>query len=60
MAETDDVAQKIGPMTEALEDARHLLAAGLAPPLVVSLGNVAGSVCVFDEADLCFWMSQDL
>jgi hypothetical protein len=32
----------------------------LAPPLVVSLGNVAGSVRVFDEADLCFWMSQDL
>ncbi len=60
IAETDDLAQKIGPMTEALEDARHLLSAGLGPPLVVGFGNIAGCVRVFDEADLCFWMSQGL
>jgi hypothetical protein len=60
IAEIDDVAQKIGSMTEALEDARHLLAAGLASPFVVGFGNVAGSVCIFDETYLCFWMSQDL
>jgi hypothetical protein len=60
IAETHHLAQKIGPMAEALQNARHLLAAGLAPPLVVDFGNVAGCVCVFDEADLCFRMSQGL
>lgn len=58
IAETHDLAQKIRPMTEALEDARHLLPAGLAPPLVVDFGDVAGSIRVFDEADLRFWMSH--
>jgi hypothetical protein len=60
IAETHHLAQKIRPMTEAFENARHLLPAGLAPPLVVDLGNVAGRVRVFDEADLCFWMSHGL
>ena len=58
IAEAHHFARKIRPVTEALEDARHLLPPGLAPPLVVDFGDIAGSICVFDEADLCSWMNH--
>jgi hypothetical protein len=60
VTETHNFTQKIGPVTEAFENAGHLLAARLAPPFVVGFGDVAGSVRVFDKADFCFWMSHGL
>ena len=60
IAEANDFAQKIGPVTEALEDARHLLPARLAPPLVICFCDVACSIGVFNEDYLCFWMGHCL
>lgn len=45
------IMQKVGPMTEALENAGHVLPARFRAPLVVHFGNIAGSVPVFNELD---------
>jgi hypothetical protein len=52
IAKLHDVAQKVRPMTEALQNARHLLAARFRAPLVVDLGDVARRVHVFNQLDL--------
>jgi hypothetical protein len=49
VTETHHFPQKIGTMTEALQDARHLLAAGLGAPFVVDLRYFAGGVRIFDH-----------
>jgi hypothetical protein len=52
IAKLHHVVQKVRPMTEALQNARHLLAARFCAPLVVDLRNLAGRFSVFDKPDL--------
>jgi len=54
IAEFHDLAQKVGTMTETLQNAWHLLAAGFGAPLVVNLGYFPRCIAVFDELDLGF------
>ena len=54
VAELHHLAQEIGTMAEALQNARHLLPAGLRAPFVIDLGDFAGRVLVFNELDLGF------
>lgn len=51
VAEAHHFSEEVGPVAEALEDTRHLLAPGFCTPLVVDLRNLACGVCVFDEVD---------
>jgi hypothetical protein len=52
VTELDDVPQKVRPVAEALEDARHLLAARLCAPKRVDLGHLASSVLIFNQGNL--------
>ncbi len=52
VAEPHHFAQKVGPVAEALQDAGHLLAAGLGTPFLIDAGHFAAGVLVFDQADL--------
>ena len=52
VAELHDLAEKVGPVTEAFEYAWHLLTAGVGTPLVIHLGDFTGCIRVFDECDL--------
>jgi len=54
IAEFHHVAQEIGPMTEALQDTRHLLPSGFRAPLVVNLGDLSGRIGIFNQLDLGF------
>jgi hypothetical protein len=58
VAEADNVTQKIGPMTEAFQNARHLLTAGLLPPLIVNRRNFSRRVGVFNQFDFGFAVSH--
>lgn len=49
IAELHHVMQKIRPVAEALQNARHLLAARLGTPLVVDFGDIAGRIHVFNQ-----------
>ena len=52
VAELHHVPQKVRPMTEALQNPRHLLPARFRAPLVVDLRDIAGRVYVFNQLDL--------
>ena len=52
VAELHYLAQEVGAMAEALQNARHLLTARLGAPLVVDLGHFAGRVFILNELDL--------
>jgi hypothetical protein len=52
VAEAHDIAQKIGSMAEAFENARHLLTARVRAPLVVYLRNFTGGVSILNYFDL--------
>jgi len=54
VAEFHHVAQKVGAMAEALQNARHLLAARFGAPFVVDLGDFSGGIAIFDELDFGF------
>jgi hypothetical protein len=54
IAELNHVTKEIGTMTEAFQNAGHLLAARLGAPLVVDLGYFTRCITVFDEFDLSF------
>jgi hypothetical protein len=54
VAELENIAQEVGAMAEAFQDAGKLLASGLETPLVVHSGYVAGCVGVFNDLDLRF------
>lgn len=58
VAESENFAQKIGPVAETLQDARHLLPAGFLAPLVVDRGYIAGRVSVFNDPDFGFGVSH--
>ena len=47
-------------MTEALEDARHLLAAGLCAPFLVDLRYLAGCVSIFNDVDFGLRIGHNL
>jgi hypothetical protein len=49
VAELHHVAKKVGPVTEALQNPRHLLPAGFLTPLVIDYGHVASSIGVFNQ-----------
>jgi hypothetical protein len=49
ITEGDHFPQKVGPVAETLEDARHLLPAGFRAPRFIDLGDFAGGSRVFDE-----------
>jgi hypothetical protein len=38
-------------MAEALENTRHLLAAGMRPPLIVGLGDFSSRINILDKVD---------
>jgi len=48
----DDLPQKIGPRSEAFDDARNLASSRSDTPEVVSCCSVAGGFLVFDDFDL--------
>jgi hypothetical protein len=54
VAEFDHIAQEIGAVAEALQNAGHLFAARLGAPFVVDLGHFASGVAIFDELDFGF------
>ena len=59
VAEAHDFAQEIGTMAEALQNARHELAARLGAPFVVHRGDLAGGVLVLDNVDLGVLFGHD-
>lgn len=44
-------AQKVRAMAEALQNARHLLAARFGAPFVIHLSDFTGRIAIFDELD---------
>jgi hypothetical protein len=52
VTEAQDLAKKIRTMTEALQDAGHLLPAGLLAPFIVHGCYFASRVCILNEVDL--------
>lgn len=52
IAKLHHVAQKIRPMTEALQNPRHLLPARFRAPFVIDLRDIARRVHVFNQLDL--------
>jgi hypothetical protein len=48
VAELDHLAKKIRPMAHALQNARHLLPAGLRPPFVVNGSHLACGVSILN------------
>jgi hypothetical protein len=53
IAELHHIAEEIGPVAEALQNAGHLLSTRLLPPLIVDGGDFARRVCVFNQPNLC-------
>lgn len=51
VAELDDVAEEVGAMAEAFEDAGDVGSARFGAPGVVDFGEFAGGVGVFNEVD---------
>jgi hypothetical protein len=51
VAELHHVAQKVRAMAEALQNARHLLAARFGAPFLVDLSDFSGGIAIFDELD---------
>jgi orotate phosphoribosyltransferase len=51
ITEADHFSQEVGAVTKTFKDARHLLTSGLRTPCFVNLGNLAGSLCVFNNVD---------
>ena len=49
VAKFHHIAQKIRPMTEALQNAGHFLASGFRAPLLVDLGDIARRVHIFNQ-----------
>lgn len=54
VAEFDHVAQEVGAVAEALQNAGHFLPARLGSPFVVDRGHFASGVAIFDELDFGF------
>ena len=52
IAEFNDMSQEVRAMAEALENAGHLLTAGVRAPFVVYLRNLAGGVSILNHFDL--------
>jgi hypothetical protein len=53
IAEAHDLAQKIRAMAKALENARHLLASRMGPPVVIYLRNLASGISILNHLNLC-------
>jgi len=51
VTELHHVAKKVGPVTEALQNPRHLLPAGFLTPLVIDRSHVASSIGIFNQLD---------
>jgi hypothetical protein len=51
VAELDHIAQEVGTMAEALQDAGNLLPARLGTPLVIDSGHFASGIAIFDQLD---------
>jgi hypothetical protein len=60
VAEAHHLTQEIWSMAETLEDAGHLLTAGVCSPIVVDLRDLAGGVSVFNNADFCLRIAHKL
>jgi hypothetical protein len=52
VAKPHHLAEKVGTMAKAFENARHSLPAGFASPLIVDNGHIAGCIRVFNELNL--------
>lgn len=52
VAEIHDLAQEVGPVAEAFENAWHVLSSGVLAPLLIDVRDFANGVGIFDEADL--------
>src|SRR6266567_740233 len=59
IAEFDHVAQEVGAVAEALQNAGHLLSARLGTPFVVDRGHFASGVAIFDQLDFGFVVGVD-
>jgi hypothetical protein len=59
VAEFDHIAQEVGTVAEALQNAWHFLSARLGSPFVVDNGHVASGVAIFDELDFGFVVGVD-
>jgi hypothetical protein len=53
IAEAHNLAQKIGAMAKAFENARHLLASRMGAPFVVYLRDLARRVSILNHLDFC-------
>jgi hypothetical protein len=53
IAEAHDLAQEIGTMAKALENAGHLLAARMRAPFLIYLRNIASRVGILNHFDFC-------
>ena len=51
VAELHDIAKKVRPVTEALQNARHLLPAGFLTPFVIDGSHIASRIGVFNQLD---------
>jgi hypothetical protein len=58
VAKLHDIAKKIGPVAEALQNSRHLLSARLLPPFVIDGCHVASGIGVLDHPDLGLVLSH--
>ena len=58
VAELHYLAEEIGAMAEAFQNARHLLTPRFGAPLVVDLGYFTGRVFILNELDLGFLFRQ--
>lgn len=54
VAEFDHIAQEVGAVAEALQNAGYFLSARLGTPFVVDRGHFASGVAIFDELDFGF------
>jgi len=58
VAELHDLAKKVGPVAEALQNARHLLPTGFPTPFVVDGSHVASRIGIFNQFDLGLFVAQ--
>jgi len=59
VAELDDFTKKVGPVTEALQNARHLLPAGFLTPFVIDGSHVTSRFGILNQLDLGFFVTQE-
>jgi hypothetical protein len=52
VTELHNIAKKVGPVTEALQNTRHLLPAGFLTPLIVDGSHFASRIGIFNQLDL--------